>query len=102
MTRIIIDPDAEQDLVSICDWYESKRTGLSTRFVAQLDATLESIAERPRSFPIAARTARRSLMDRFPYLVLFLESGPQILVIGVFHTARNPSTWLQRARQHGG
>jgi hypothetical protein len=41
-------------------------------------------------------------MKRFPYLVLFVDLDDVIVVVGVFHTARDPKTIARRARQRGG
>jgi len=98
-TPIVIEPEAERDLTGAWDWYELARRGLGDDFLLCFEAICATIAERPRSFPRVARDARRALMNRFPYLVLFVEFPDRISVIGVFHTARNPKLWRKRARR---
>jgi plasmid stabilization system protein ParE len=102
MRPVIVDDAARDDIRDAFRWYEDRKAGLGLEFVEELDAAVATIAERPGSFPVVARTARRALVRRFPYLVLFVESGEDIGIIGVFHTARDPQTWLRRAGQRGG
>ena len=64
--RIKIEPRAEADLLEAYDWYEEKRFGLGSDFLLCVEAALQVIEERPRSFPIIERDARRVLIRRFP------------------------------------
>jgi plasmid stabilization system protein ParE len=93
---LIIEPEAERDIRSAYDWYEQQRRGLGDDFVLCLEVGFQTIAERPRSFPIIRRNARRMLIYRFPYLILFIEHREFISVHGVFHTSRDPQRWEDR------
>lgn len=97
MKPVLIGDEAREEIREACRWYESQQSGLSSDFVAELGVAIKTIAERPRSFPIIGHNARRILLRRFPYLVLFAEDDNAIGVVGVFHTARDPATWLRRA-----
>lgn len=95
---IIIEPPAEADLREAFDWYEQQREGLGQDFLLCVEAALAAMAERRRSFPVAVRKARRALVRRFPYSILFVEMPEAIAVVGVFHTSRNPALWRRRGR----
>lgn len=99
MKRVIVEDEGRDEVREACAWYEDRQAGLSLDFIEELDATFGAIGDRPGSFPIVARNARRALVRRFPYLVLFVELDDQVAVIGVFHTARDPSAWERRAAQ---
>jgi len=94
----MIEPEAEKDLRDAQDWYERQRLGLGDDLLLCFEAVLEAVGERPRSFPIVGRRARRALMRRFPFSVLFVELADVIAVIGVFHTSRDPRQWRRRLR----
>ncbi len=49
--RIIITPEAEQDLKDAFSWYEEKRTGLGHDFLLQVDAAIEFIERNPEIHP---------------------------------------------------
>ena len=40
--------------------------------------------------------ARKAVVSRFPYVVLYREEAGEVVVISVFHTARDPSIWQSR------
>lgn len=44
---VIVEPEAEGDLLAAYDWYEDQREGLGTDFVLCFEGTLAAIAERP-------------------------------------------------------
>lgn len=97
-TRVIIEPEAEADLAHAYGWYEAQRSGLGDDFMLCIEAALEAIGDRPRSFPLVERRTRRTLVRRFPYLVLFVDLADEILDVGVFHTSRDPERWTPRLR----
>jgi plasmid stabilization system protein ParE len=94
--RIVIEPEAEADVAEAYRWYEDQRSGLGADFVLCVEAALSVLAERPRMFPKVHGNARRVLIRRFPYLILFVEQTNLIVVLGVFHTKRNPKRWRRR------
>ena len=95
---LIIEPEAEDDLRSAYDWYESRRAGLGDDFILCVEAALEVVRERPKSFPRVRKSARRILVNRFPYLILFVDRREAVVVVGVFHTNQNPRRWTKRLR----
>src|SRR5665213_1247338 len=96
--RIVIKPEAEADIARAHQWYEDQRPGLGDDFALCIEAALHAIRERPVSFPKVRKNVRRILIKRFPYLILFIEHPSVIIVIGIFHTSRNPVLWRNRAR----
>jgi hypothetical protein len=60
-------------------------------------AVLELIGRYPEGQPILYRKARRALVPRFPYFVLYYVDDDHAIVFGCFHTARDPEMWRERA-----
>lgn len=96
MKPLVIEPEAEEDIRSARDWYEAQREGLGEDFTLCLDACFGTVQQQPRSFQKVRKTARRALVHRFPYLVLFVAQRDAVIVIGVFHTSRDPASWDER------
>jgi plasmid stabilization system protein ParE len=96
--QIVIEPEAEADIARAHQWYEDQRPGLGDDFALCIEAALHVIRERPLSFPKVRKNARRILIKRFPYLMLFVEYPEFIIILGVFHSSRNPKVWKGRAR----
>jgi len=94
--RLIIRPEAEAELAEAFDWYERRVPGLGVDFLAAVDTALDSVLSHPLEHPVVYRVVRRALTRRFPYQVLFVAEEETVVVIAVFHGARNPRTWQNR------
>ncbi|GAN33227.1 MAG: type II toxin-antitoxin system RelE/ParE family toxin [Candidatus Brocadia sp. AMX2] len=88
--KIIIRPEAEDDLKEAFVWYEGKRKGLGYDFLLQIDAALRFIEENPTIHPIVFKGTRKHLIRRFPYKAIYLVERENIVVLAVIHGKRNP------------
>ena len=65
-------PEARQDALDTCAWYEDRQSGLGALFGKSLAA--------PRSYPHVMGAVRRVTLQRFPYAVYTAgRSGPDNL-----------------------
>jgi len=94
--RLIIRPEAEAELVEAFGWYERRVSGLGADLLAAVDAAVDSILSNPLQHPVVYRNARRALTRRFPYQVLFVVETDVVVVIAIFHGARDPKRWKDR------
>jgi plasmid stabilization system protein ParE len=94
--RLIIRPEAEFDIQDAFEYYESQSPGLGSEFVRAIDACLSGIGRNPQAYPIIYKQARRVLIKRFPYGVLYLIDQDIISVLACFHGRRNPKSWQDR------
>lgn len=88
--RIIVRPEAENDIRDAFSWYENKREGLGYDFLLQVDAGLRFIERNPEIFPIEYKGTRKHLIRRFPYKIIYITEGEKIIVLAVIHHKRNP------------
>jgi plasmid stabilization system protein ParE len=51
----------------------------------------------PNFYPQVYQDVREAIVSGFPYCVYYVEEPNQVVVLAVFHTARNPSIWQGRA-----
>ncbi|MCZ7605623.1 MAG: type II toxin-antitoxin system RelE/ParE family toxin [Planctomycetota bacterium] len=98
MKPVHLQDAAFLDLAEADHWYESKLPGLGDDLLNEFRATSAKIAERPRSYREVEGGARRALLRRFPYMIIFVEEDTTIEVIAVMHTHRNPDVWKSRLR----
>lgn len=94
--RLIIRPEAENDLKEAFSWYESNRSGLGFEFIIQVDAGLKFLKENPLCHPIEFNDTRKHLVRRFPYKIIYLVQNEKIIVLAVLHEKRNPSLLMNR------
>jgi len=78
------------------DWYEKERIGLGLEFLAEIGQLLNRVVSAPNQFPIVHRDVRKAVARRFPYCIYFRVRNQRIVVLAVFHSARNPAVWQGR------
>ena len=89
-------PDAKAEFDAAADWYEQRRPGLGADFIARVREVLTRIAANPGLHRKVYQDVRKTLVRKFPYVVIYREESAEVLVISVFHTSRNPAVWQSR------
>lgn len=90
MRRLVILPAARRDLIEIGDFIALDNPERALSFVAEIEAKMTAIAERPDRFPardelhVGLRAARHGR-----YLIFFLEAAGEIRIVRVLHGARD-------------
>ena len=87
---------ARQEFDEATDWYESRCVGLGERFVAAVQRVFDAAAANPDRYPRVRGEIREGLVLGFPYAVYFRAEPDQIIVLAVFHAAREPRDWQSR------
>jgi plasmid stabilization system protein ParE len=85
------------DLRNALQWYESISPELASQFRIRVNEAWDRIAAQPLASPLAFDNIRFCRLEQFPYIILFQPQANQILVIGVFHGASDPTMWSERA-----
>lgn len=94
--KVIVRPEAEDDLKKAFLWYEDKRTGLGSDFLLQVDAGINFINRNPETHPVKYRGTRKHLIKRFPYKIIYFIEEEKIIVIAVLHGRRSPNLLKKR------
>jgi plasmid stabilization system protein ParE len=94
--KLILAPEAEQDLSQAYSWYESQRIGLGEEFLTSVDACIQSICRTPEMHQTVHENYRRGLVRRFPYAVFYEYENDTVTVYCIFHTSRDPKKWQSR------
>ena len=98
MRQVVFRCQARRELDEAGDWYEQERIGLGLEFFAEIERLLHRIADNPEQFPVLYHGTRKAVARRFPYCVYFRERNQLIVVVAVFHSARNPEVWKRRVK----
>ncbi len=96
MYEIVVNDDADEELVAAAVFYELREPGLGEEFLHEFSRSLTKIQARPLSSGIFFDHYRRYLMPRFPYGVVYRIDGEQILILAVAHLSRRPGYWRDR------
>ena len=92
----LIRPEAEADMAEGFRWYEERRDGLGFEFLGEFKTVLDRIIDNPLRQPEVYRSARRSLVRRFPYAVIYIFESGKVEVIAVAHVKRHSQFWQRR------
>jgi plasmid stabilization system protein ParE len=95
MARVDVHPRAIFDARQARRYYGRVSAALAAQFVAELTATVARIQAAP-AFGSLHRRGTRLWLHRFPYHVVYLEVGPDVLVLAVAHDRRRPTYWSRR------
>jgi toxin ParE1/3/4 len=94
--RLVLREAALSEVDESVRWYEASRTGLGAEFVAEVQRVFDAIVSQPDRFPIIVADVREAPLDRFPFCVYYRDRSSRIVVIAVFHNARDPAAWQSR------
>lgn len=89
-------PEAQEEFDRATDWYAAHGTALARDFVARVGAVIRRVATSPRMHAVVYRDVRKSVVSRFPFVVLYREDASEVIVVSVFHASRDPADWQSR------
>ena len=94
--KVIVSPEAENDLSKAFSWYEEKLQGLGYEFLLQIDAGINLLSKNPKLHPIEYRETRKHIIQRFPYKIIYMSKEDTIIIIAVIHSRRRPGLSKKR------
>ena len=98
--QTVVIPEAENDIKEAFRWYEEKRVGLGCDFLLQIDAGINFISRNPKIHPSEYRGARKHIIKRFPYKIIYILEKEKIIVLAVIHNRRKPNAIEKRVQNH--
>jgi hypothetical protein len=73
--RLVIRPEAKTEVAEAAQWYDSRERGLGRSFVHAFRAAAAALRRNPFLYQIVLGQARRMILRRFPYCVIYDDSG---------------------------
>ena len=96
MKPVIIEEEAERELIAAADFYERERAGLGAEFESAARGTVRVIQTDPERHPLQKRGVRRCVMQRFPFVIHYMDLPDVVWIIAFAHTSRKPNYWMPR------
>jgi plasmid stabilization system protein ParE len=96
VTRVVLLPEAEEDLAEAALFLEHRVAGLGDGLVVEVERSLTRLAQNPNVGPDVGGGARRLHMRRFPYGLIYRVEPERVLVLAVAHSRRRPGYWRNR------
>jgi plasmid stabilization system protein ParE len=94
--RVTFLPDAQKELLNSVTFYEQKDDGLGSKFLDEIEVTIQLISTYPEAGILLNEYARRVLLNGFPYALVYRISDNQIIILAVMHLRRKPNFWVKR------
>ncbi len=90
MNRIEFSQKSKIELIDAWEWYESRQKGLGDKFIYEVEKKVNTIIKYPKRFPIRSEPFRETLINKFPYIIIYFIFENRIIISHIFHAARNP------------
>ncbi|MFL5338576.1 MAG: type II toxin-antitoxin system RelE/ParE family toxin [Gemmataceae bacterium] len=93
---VVFLPEARAEFDSAYDYYEHQRPGLGDDFLKCDQDAIDSVAVQPAMHQFIFADARRAVVRRFAFSVIYRVVAGQLLVVAAFHGRRDPQIWQNR------
>jgi len=88
--------EAEIEMVDAARYYEAEQPGLGLRFLDAVYRAFSDVRDYPLRWPITGKGARRRLVGRFAYGVVYKVDVDEIVIVAVANLHRRPHYWSKR------
>jgi len=91
-------PEAEQELTAAFQHYQEVVPGLGLDFLGEFFHAIGQVQKYPAAWPVIRKNARKFLLRRFPYALIYVPREEELWVVAVMHTSRKPFYWAHRLK----
>lgn len=96
--RLIVRPEAAEDIAEAALWYDEREAGLGLELLLEVRAAIQRAVENPLHYLLLRQhpEVRRVLTRRFPYRIFFIVRNDAVVVFAIVHAARLDRHWRGR------
>ena len=87
------------DLSSATAYYDKISVKLGNRFRDVIRQRMAAITDKPELFGRIHDEIRASMVDRFPYVILYEIQGNAVVMLGIHHAASDQGGWFERSSE---
>lgn len=91
-----IHPDARREILDALDWYNDRNPIAAESFAGEIRKALDLIDSAPTRWPEYEGSARRYLLPKFPYSIVYRLTATGVEIVAVAHHKRRPRYWQDR------
>jgi plasmid stabilization system protein ParE len=88
--KLTILETAEHDMADAFDWYNMQSEFAAGYLVEKFDEAFKHIVESPLIYQKIHRNFRQIVLNPFPYVIIYLVKGDEVIIFRIWHTSRNP------------
>ncbi len=94
--RFYFHEDAEVEFDRAVEYYEESRLGLGLEFAQEVYAAITRVIQFPDAWSHMSKNARRCLVSRFPFGIIYQVKSGYVRIIAVADLRRRPNYWRNR------
>ncbi len=94
--NIILIPPSDKEMEEAIDYYNDQMPVLGEQFYNSFLSSVDYISIAPDAWRKVGNNTRRINIKRFPYLILYVLDGEDILITCIAHQHRNPTYYSNR------
>ena len=91
-------PAAAAEVERAQAWYEERSVFAAAGFLQALTRAVQRIRSAPARYPVADHGTRRIHLEQYPFSIVYLVRGDEVVIIAVAHHKRRPGYWADRTR----
>jgi plasmid stabilization system protein ParE len=89
-------PAAAREAESAYGWYVARNSTAAHAFREELAHAVAAVVNNPLTWPRYGPRARRYVLPRFPFGLVYRTRGGEVEIIAVAHGRRRPGYWRSR------
>jgi plasmid stabilization system protein ParE len=87
---------AEEELTEASGFYEAAASRLGVDFLEEVQRVVDVLCQHPKFGVPVGQSLRRTVLDRFPFSIIYAVEENRIVVVAVAHQKRRPDYWRSR------
>ena len=96
LVKLEFHPEAIDETREARSWYRARSLKAEKDFLAELPRAILHVRESPGTWPRFEPEARRFLLHRFPFSVVYRIKGEAVQILALAHGKRRPAYWARR------
>jgi len=96
--KVSFHPDAKDEFFEAINYYEECQEGLGLEFAKEIYSAIQRIVHFPDAWSKMSENTRRSLVNRFPYCVIYSITDEEIIILAVMQLNIEPGYWKKRIK----
>jgi toxin ParE1/3/4 len=88
--------EASAEYEAAFDWYFARSEPAASKFAEELSRAIGTITQAPQRWPDTIGGARKFVLQRFPFAVVYRELPSIIQILAIAHGRRRPGYWKDR------
>ncbi len=96
--QIEYHPEAVREIHETIQWYRDRNEAASGEFRSLLKSAESLVQIYPEAWAFYLQNTRGFLLRKFPYVLVYIIQGKNIIIVALAHNKRRPGYWRDRLK----